>query len=262
MKLNRLIAIPGLALTAGLSLAACGSTKAPASSPVAVTHMAIASAAEPKPSATKSPPKATPASPQAVALPKVATNWAVDPPNYAVEPTEISTSADGTGALTGITWSSWTAHSAEGSGAISLDNGVPNMAQGTKVSVPVSIALSSPVNGSFIVMTAADSSGNKNTYSLNGRDTYGLGADDPSSSAPAAGLTDCGGDVYAGGNTSCPFALNVEANYTGLGVDYANSPVTGQDYTMNCVAGYGNLNGGDSVVCTGGDNALVEWGAN
>jgi len=33
-------------------------------------------------------------------------------------------------------------------------------------------------------------------------------------------------------------------------------------FTMTCVAGYGNLNGGDSVVCTGGNDALVEWGAN
>ena len=55
--------------------------------------------------------------------------------------------------------------------------------------------------------------------------------------------------VYAGPETTCPFAQNVEANYTGLGADYAYSPVTGEDYTMNCVAGYGNLNGGDSVVC-------------
>ena len=74
--------------------------------------------------------------------------------------------------------------------------------------------------------------------------------------------TNCGGDVYAGANTSCAFAQNVESDYTGLGPDYAYSPVTGENYTMNCVAGYGNLNGGDSVVCTGGDNALVEWGAN
>ena len=32
--------------------------------------------------------------------------------------------------------------------------------------------------------------------------------------------------------------------------------VTGQDYTMNCVAGT------DDVVCMGGDNAYVEWPAN
>jgi hypothetical protein len=81
--------------------------------------------------------------------------------------------------------------------------------------------------------------------------------------APAApALADCGDGLYVNSDTSCPFAENVQSNYTGLGPDYAYSPVTGEDYTMNCIAGYGNLNGGDSVVCTGGDNALVEWGAN
>lgn len=73
---------------------------------------------------------------------------------------------------------------------------------------------------------------------------------------PAPTLTDCGGDVYAGADTSCPFALNVEANYTGAGADYAYSPVTGQSYTMNCDGGAGAL---DTVTCTGGDNALVEF---
>ena len=83
----------------------------------------------------------------------------------------------------------------------------------------------------------------------------------PQAAAPT-GLTDCGNYLYVNADTSCSFAQNVEANYTGLGADYATSPVTGQDYTMNCVAGYGNLNGGDSVVCTGGNNAYVEWPAN
>jgi len=76
----------------------------------------------------------------------------------------------------------------------------------------------------------------------------------PAPAAPA--LTDCGGDVYAGADTSCPFALNVEANYAGAGADYAYSPVTGLAYTMNCDGGAGAR---DTVTCTGGDNALVEF---
>lgn len=76
----------------------------------------------------------------------------------------------------------------------------------------------------------------------------------PAPAAPA--LTDCGGDVYAGADTSCPFALNVEADYTGAGADYAYSPATGLSYTMNCDGGAGAL---DTVTCTGGDNALVEF---
>jgi serine/threonine-protein kinase len=71
---------------------------------------------------------------------------------------------------------------------------------------------------------------------------------------PAPALTDCGGGVYAGADTSCPFAQNVAANYTGPGADYAYSPVTGLSYIMNCNTwGYGN------VTCTGGDNASVQF---
>jgi len=59
--------------------------------------------------------------------------------------------------------------------------------------------------------------------------------------------------VYAGADTSCPFALNVAANYTGTGPDYAYSPVTGLSYTMNC-------SDSNPIICTGGDNALVQIG--
>ena len=56
MKLNKVVAIPAIALAAGLSLAACGSVKAPAATP-AVTHAVTA------PAATKSaaPVATTPA---------------------------------------------------------------------------------------------------------------------------------------------------------------------------------------------------------
>ena len=72
--------------------------------------------------------------------------------------------------------------------------------------------------------------------------------------APAAPtLTNCGMDLYAGPNTSCAFAQNVAGDYTGPGADYAYSPVTGLSYTMNCTQGP------STVVCTGGDNAYVQW---
>ena len=48
MKLNNLVAIRAIALAAGISLAACGSVKAPAAAP-AVTHAVTAPAATPKP---------------------------------------------------------------------------------------------------------------------------------------------------------------------------------------------------------------------
>ena len=73
--------------------------------------------------------------------------------------------------------------------------------------------------------------------------------------APAAApaLTDCGGGVYAGADTSCPFALDVAANYSGTGPDYAYSPMTGLSYTMNC-------SDSNPIICTGGNNALVQIG--
>ena len=78
----------------------------------------------------------------------------------------------------------------------------------------------------------------------------------PAPAAPAApALTNCGMFLYAGPNTSCAFAQNVAADYAGPGADYAYSPVTGLNYTMTCTEGV------SLVVCTGGNNAYVQWNA-
>ena len=76
----------------------------------------------------------------------------------------------------------------------------------------------------------------------------------PDTTPPAAtaGLTACGGGVYAGADTSCPFALNLAGSYAGPGINDAYSPVTGQTHAMDCT---GEL----PVICTGGNNALVEF---
>ena len=66
--------------------------------------------------------------------------------------------------------------------------------------------------------------------------------------------TSCGGNVSAGANTTCPFALNVAAEYLTQGGGTRSidvySPVTGRYYTMSCVAGVPS-------VCRGGNNAVV-----
>jgi Flp pilus assembly protein TadG len=66
--------------------------------------------------------------------------------------------------------------------------------------------------------------------------------------------TSCGNNVSAGPNTTCPFALNVAAEYLTEGGGtisiVVHSPVTGLDYTMSCVAGVPS-------VCRGGNNAVV-----
>ena len=59
MKLNKVVAIPAIALAVGISLAACGSLKAPAAAPAATHTVTAASAAAPKASATTAPPKGT-----------------------------------------------------------------------------------------------------------------------------------------------------------------------------------------------------------
>ena len=67
----------------------------------------------------------------------------------------------------------------------------------------------------------------------------------------------------AEGQTSCPFAHNVGVadHLYGPGVVTAYSPVTGQDYTMQCGGGFAiRLTSGRTLVadrCVGGNNAVV-----
>jgi hypothetical protein len=69
---------------------------------------------------------------------------------------------------------------------------------------------------------------------------------------------DCGDGVFAGPNTSCPFAKNVHTEYFAVPGDSVEievlSPVTGQTYTMACVRT------GDKVTCRGGNHAMVTFG--
>jgi hypothetical protein len=74
---------------------------------------------------------------------------------------------------------------------------------------------------------------------------------------PAGATASCGGTVFAGPDTSCPFAENVVKVYSnsvgnGNGTVRAVSPVTGQTYTMRCT-------GVSPHVCRGGRNALIEF---
>ncbi len=79
----------------------------------------------------------------------------------------------------------------------------------------------------------------------------------PAPATPVYSGANCGRGVYAGPNTSCAFALNVAANYTGVGgADYAYSPVTGLNYTMYC---YGPGTNQYQASCTGGNNASVKF---
>jgi hypothetical protein len=77
---------------------------------------------------------------------------------------------------------------------------------------------------------------------------------------PAGATASCGGVVFVGPDTSCPFAKIVEQKYsdafskTGFfpTTVSATSPVTGRAYEMRC-AGY------SPVACRGGTDAFVEF---
>jgi glucodextranase-like protein len=65
-------------------------------------------------------------------------------------------------------------------------------------------------------------------------------------------VSDCGGGLTVGPNTSCPFAENVQAKYYRSGPGWIDvySPVTGRTYRMYCTSG-------SPHVCTGGNDAAV-----
>jgi hypothetical protein len=83
---------------------------------------------------------------------------------------------------------------------------------------------------------------------------FSLTTTDPPDYPPGA-TASCGGLVFTGPDTSCPFAENVVTAYmnsNGIGnvTVTAESPVNGETYTMQCT-------GESPVSCTGGTNALV-----
>jgi len=93
---------------------------------------------------------------------------------------------------------------------------------------------------------------NKNSGS-SGSKSNGGSSSSGSSTSTTSGAS-CGAGVTAGANTSCAFALNVAQAYFDAGGGSPTvsvySPVTTQNYTMNCTAGA-------PTVCRGGNNAVV-----
>lgn len=90
----------------------------------------------------------------------------------------------------------------------------------------------------------------------------GAPAGSSSSSANSGSLSACDSNISVNSVTSCPFAENVfqayAQNYQSSGyqsddVVSANSPTTGQTYSMNCTSD------GSTVSCSGGNNAFVTF---
>jgi hypothetical protein len=106
----------------------------------------------PSQSAAPAPPSPGPA-PSPAALPEVLDNFPNSPAAVAVQPTAISFYEDGNDALTQLSWGSWTAASATGTGNINLNNTGPNGGLGTVTSIPVFVVLSEPIAGSQPLFT-------------------------------------------------------------------------------------------------------------
>jgi serine/threonine protein kinase len=72
-----------------------------------------------------------------------------------MKPAEIDFSGDSTNVVTKISWSSWTATEASGTGTSDIDSCNPNCAQAPPSLVPTTITLSAPVDGKFTKMVEA-----------------------------------------------------------------------------------------------------------
>jgi hypothetical protein len=80
-----------------------------------------------------------------------------------MKPAEIDFSGDSTNVVTKISWTSWTATTASGSGTSDIDSCNPNCAQAPPSLVPTTITLTDPVNGKFTKMIEARN-GSSKTY--------------------------------------------------------------------------------------------------
>ena len=120
----------------------CHEQSAAASSP-ATSSSSTTSTTSPSQAASS-----TPASSSSAAVPVLAVG------SYSgMRPTEIAYSGDATNVVTGLTWSSWTATGATGTGTSDIDSCVPSCAAASPDNVSTTITLSDPVNGQFTQMT-------------------------------------------------------------------------------------------------------------
>ncbi len=140
-------------------LAACGSPRAGApttTSPrVPPTTAVPATTAAP---ATTAPPAPVTTAPAPATL--TIAGWT------GRAPVRIYFSADAGNVATGLTWSTWTATEAVGTGSREELGCVPDCAQGSATAYPVTITLSDPVGGSFttLVEQTADGRGTSETF--------------------------------------------------------------------------------------------------
>ena len=255
MKFNKVIAIPAIAIAAGIGLAACGSVKAPVAKPtVTVTHTV---AAKPVPTKTthSAKPKPVQTTPKAVAAPPVAAapTPVLNVRNYSgIKPGVIAFSGDGGYVITGIVWSSWGPTEADGTGTSNIQGCVPDCATGSETPYTDTIVLSDVQGGQFTqVNSTRDGTVTAGSTSL----ILGAEQNSPDAAPAAPALTACGEGLTAGAGTSCSFAADVARAYHAGG--YWNQPgtsyfyVDGQSMTSASV--------GNPVIVTDGSGDLVQF---
>jgi eukaryotic-like serine/threonine-protein kinase len=140
----------GNTASGGGAAAAIHNPTSPATS--AVTHSSAAASSSAGGSAgtttTTSPSPSASASSSSAALPVLTVG------SYnGMNPSQIDFSGDAGNVVTGITWASWTATAATGSGKSDIDSCVPNCAQAPPDIVATNLVLSDPVNGRFTLIT-------------------------------------------------------------------------------------------------------------
>jgi serine/threonine protein kinase len=135
----------------GQIITSSAASTAPASIPVSTVPVSTPASTPP------STPVSTPASSPA-ALPVLTAG------SYTgMKPTEIAFSGDATNVVTKISWTSWTATGASGTGTSDIDSCNPNCAQAPPSLVPTTITLTDPVDGKFTKMIEARN-GSSATY--------------------------------------------------------------------------------------------------
>ena len=111
------------------------------------THPPIAAAAQkkstsPAPTPTVSTAAVSPADFRVCTLPADGCTTSYSRASMKTEPTQIVTSADGSGYVKYLTWSGWATSTAHGTGVLEVDNCTPNCAEGTYSGYPATITLS------------------------------------------------------------------------------------------------------------------------
>ena len=98
------------------------------------------------PSSSPSPPSTSPATSltqfQVCTSPVIPCNSYGGSSRMKTEPTQIVTTADGSGYVKNLTWSGWGSATATGTGTLEIDNCNPNCAQGTFTGYPATVTLS------------------------------------------------------------------------------------------------------------------------